>query len=286
MADAARRITADTAGERLPEPGARGELQDLAGAFNGLLGRLEESLERQRRFAGEASHQLRTPLTAMLGQLEVALRRDRPPEEYRQALAKAAGQAGRLRRIVEMLLFLARADAEARLPDLSPLDLAAWLPGHLAEAWGGHPRFAEIRAEPGGGPVAVLAQAALLGQALDNLLDNALKHDPRGPVAVRVGLEGGLARIEVEDRGEGIAPGEAGRVFEPFFRSPEARRRGLPGIGLGLAVTARIVSAFGGRIEVESRPGHGSRFTIRLPLAPAAGLEGEPTGTAQEAGDG
>src|SRR5581483_11619807 len=97
---------------RLPAADTGDELEELGLAFNDLLGRLQEAFERQRRFTGDASHQLRTPLTVMLGQIEVALRRDRPAGEYREALSVAHGQAERLRRIVEMLLFLARADAE------------------------------------------------------------------------------------------------------------------------------------------------------------------------------
>src|SRR5207248_10102086 len=133
MAGAARIMSAADLDQRLPAPGSRDELEDLRRAFNGLLGRLQEAFERQRRFTGDASHQLRTPLTVMLGQIEVALRRDRPAGEYRDALHVAHGQAVRLRQIVEMLLFLARADAEARLRHLERVELAGWLAGHLEQ---------------------------------------------------------------------------------------------------------------------------------------------------------
>ena len=112
MADAARTIHADDLGRRLPSAGTGDELEDLGRAFNDLLARLQESFERQRRFTGDASHQLRTPLTAILGQLEVLFRRDRPAEEYDRVLKLVQKQAAHLRLIVEMLLFLARADAE------------------------------------------------------------------------------------------------------------------------------------------------------------------------------
>jgi len=120
MAESVGAITVDDLGERLAVPKTHDELHELATSFNGLLNRLQESFARQSRFTGEASHQLRTPLSAMLGQIEVALRRERPPEEYRRALGAAHAQAERLSRIVETLLFLARADAEASLP--SPND--------------------------------------------------------------------------------------------------------------------------------------------------------------------
>lgn len=268
MTEAAKGITADDLGERLPVPAARDELLDLATRFNELLARLQDSFERQRRFTGEASHQLRTPLTAMIGQMEVALRRDRDPAEYRRVLTTAIAQAGRLTGIVEALLFLARADAEARHPDLEPVDLALWLDGHLTEMWSGHPRFAELRVEvPPGEPVCVDALPALLGQTVDNLLDNAFKYsDPGSPVAVVIGRQGNAAVIAVEDRGRGIAVEDFDRVFHPFFRASVVKQAGIGGVGLGLAVAARIVVALGGRIGVEARIGGGSRFVVRLPL--------------------
>jgi len=163
MTEAAKGITADDLGERLPLPAARDELHDLATRFNELLARLQDSFERQRRFTGEASHQLRTPLTAMLGQLEVALRRDREPDEYRRALTTAVAQTGRLRQIVESLLFLARADADARIPGLEEVNLTRWLSDHLAEVWSGHPRFADLQVEaPVDRSIMIFAQPTLM----------------------------------------------------------------------------------------------------------------------------
>src|SRR5262249_52927799 len=160
---------------------------DLGRTANGLLDRLQEAFERQRRFTGDASHQLRTPLAAMLGQAEVALRRDRPPEEYRRVLALVHDQAGHLSRIVEALLFLARADAEGELAGLEVLDLARWLPEQRPR-WGGHERAADLRLEQASpGPCRVKVQPVLLGQLLDNLLDNAFRYSAPG-TPVRVSL--------------------------------------------------------------------------------------------------
>lgn len=269
MTEAANRITADDLGARLPVPAARDELHELAGRFNDLLARLQDAFERQRRFTGEASHQLRTPLTAMLGQMEVALRRDRGPDEYRRALGTAVAQAGRLRQIVEALLFLARADADAELPDLEPIDLGAWVGGYLAEHALDHGGAVRLT---GSLPneVRVSAQPAMLAQVLGNLIDNARKYsDPGTPVTVSLVPGADDVLLSVEDAGTGIAPADLARVFEPFFRSADARRRGASGLGLGLAVAARVVRSFGGRIEVRSEMGRGSRFTIRLPLRTA-----------------
>jgi heavy metal sensor kinase len=266
MALGARSITAADLGQRLPGPATHDELEDLGRAFNDLLARLQEAFERQRRFTGDASHQLRTPLTALLGQIEVALRRDRDAEEYRRVIRAIQGQAARLRQIVDMLLFLARADAEARSPELERIDLAGWLAEHL-RSWSSHPRAADLRLEaPAGGPLWACVQAPLLGQAVDNLLDNACKYSPAGsPITLRTWREGDAVCLGVEDRGPGIAAGDLPHLFEPFYRSAEARRQGVGGVGLGLAVAARIVAAFAGRIEVQSGPEKGTRFTLLLP---------------------
>jgi len=266
MAEAARSMSAADLNERLPAAQTADELEDLCRAFNDLLGRVQEAFERQRRFTGDASHQLRTPLTVMLGQLEVALRRPRLAEEYREALAVARGQADHLRRIVEMLLFLARANAEAHLPELERTELGAWLAGHL-ESWVGNPRGRDLHVEAEHGPPRwVRVQPALLGQLLDNLLDNACKYsEPGTPITVRVGGDAAFATLAVEDAGSGIEATDLPHVFEPFYRSEAARRRGRGGAGLGLAVASRVAGALGGTLEVQSEPGRGSRFVLRLP---------------------
>lgn len=257
----AQELDATDPGWSLPTTATGDELDDLGRAFNDLLARLRVAFERQRRFSSDASHQLRTPLTALVGQIEVALRRDREPEEYRRVMGLLRGQARGLAQIVEALLFLGRADSEAGLPEATPLDLAAWIAGHL----GGHPLAGTIAVEANG-PVWVRAHAPLLAQLVDNLLDNAAKYGhPGETIVVRVDDEAGSARLVVEDHGPGIEPVDLPRVFEPFFRSIHARRRGRQGVGLGLAVVQRIATAFGGTIAVESVAGQGCRFVLKLP---------------------
>jgi heavy metal sensor kinase len=271
MAATARTINADELERRLPHPNTADELDDLGRAFNELLGRLQESFERQRRFTGDASHQLRTPLAAMLGQVEVALRRPRPPEEYERVLTLVHKQSAKLREIVEMLLFLSRADAEAKRPHLETVDLPPWLAEHL-QTWSAHPRYAGLHLDIApGATVCVKAQTPLLGQLVDNLLDNACKYsEPGTPVTLSLTAGPDGVRLSVEDRGHGIDAAELAHVFDPFYRSPQARRLGRSGVGLGLAVARRIAEAFGGELTAASEPGKGSRFTLRLPAdAPA-----------------
>ncbi len=256
MVDSARTLDAADPGWSLPEAGTGDESSTKLGrAFNDLLARLRVAFERQRRVSGDASHPLRTPLTALVGQIDVALRRERSPEEYRRVLGLVRGQAGNLARIVEALLFLGRADAEAGLPDTETLDLTAWVAGHIAD----HPSGAEIRLDlpEGGRPLKVRAHAALLGQLVDNLLGNAAKYGDLGaPVVVRLVDDGAVAALSVEDRGPGIDPADLPRIFEPFFRAERARRLGRPGVGLGLAVAKRIAAAAGaGRSTSRARRG-------------------------------
>jgi signal transduction histidine kinase len=262
MAASAAAIPAGEPGRRLEVAATGDELEELGRSFNGLLDRLQEAFERQRRFTGEASHQLRTPLAVMLGQVEVALRRERPPEEYRRVLGVVAEQSGRLQRVVEMLLFLARADADAGLPGVAPLALRAWLGEHL-RAWATHPRAADLRLQGEAQPVIALAHAPLLGQAVDALIDNALKYSmPSSLVTLSLVAEGGCVLLTVEDSGCGIEARDLPHVFEPFFRSPRQTNNG--GVGLGLALARRVVTAMGGEITAHSEAGRGSRFVVRL----------------------
>lgn len=280
MTEAAKSMGAADLTHRLPVADSADDLAALALAFNGLLDRLAEAFERERRFAGEASHQLRTPLTALIGQVEVALRREREPAEYRRALATVLDQSGRLRRVVEALLFLARAEADTRQPGVERIDLAAWTADRLRDR-ADRPRAGDLAFEPPAGAVPAEAHPDLLGELLDALIDNALKYsEPGTPVTVRVGRAPDGAWVEVEDRGCGIGAADLPHLFRPFFRSEAVRRRGVPGVGLGLAVAYRIATALGGSIGVTTEVGRGSRFRVRLPDATTRA--GAPSGTAVE----
>src|SRR5262245_27369771 len=164
MADAARSMGAADLSDRLPAPNSGDELAELGAAFNGLLDRLGEAFERERRFAGEASHQLRTPLTGLLGQVEVALLRERDSHEYRRVLGTVFEQGGGLKRVVESLLFLARSEAESLLPDREPAELTTWVLQHL-ERWRDHPRAGDLHFEAAGSePIRVAIHPDLFGE--------------------------------------------------------------------------------------------------------------------------
>jgi signal transduction histidine kinase len=273
MARAATAISATEIGQRLPTPGTRDDLDLLGRAFNDLLDRLNdafvrinEAYERQRRFAGDASHQLRTPIAALLGQVQVALRRDRSVDEYKRFLSRVEDDGARLRQIVESLLLLAQPDAHRPEPTL--VNLARWIPDHL-ERWMTHPRAPDLRAEiTENGPLSVRTHPALLSQLVDNLLENACKYsEPSSPIIVRAWRENGAVALGVRDQGCGLAAEDVPRVFEPFFRTELARRQGQPGVGLGLAVAQRIAANLGGTLVVESQPGAGCLFILQLPEA-------------------
>lgn len=265
MAEATRLINVGDLGQRLPRILAKDQLGELNHAFNDLLDRLQESFERQRRFTSDASHQLRTPLTTILGQVEVALRRDRPQEEYRRVLTTVQQNASHLARLVETLLFLARTDVDSSALALEPVDLAIWLPSHL-QTWSAHDRFSDIHLRmPSDPSCRVTVHSQLLGELLNILLDNACKYsDPQSTIEVQLRWTARSVQIGVEDHGWGIAETDMQRLFTPFCRSEEVRRRGVEGVGLGLSIAARLAKSFGGQISAVSQIGYGSCFTIQF----------------------
>lgn len=270
----ARGLDASDPGWSLDDPGTGDELDELGRAFNELLGRLHLAYERQRRFGSDASHQLRTPLTVLIGQVEVALRHERSGDEYRRVLRSALGRALQLSQIVEALLFLARAEGDSTLSAGEPLDLRDWVSTHLADSPWAVARRPELDA-----PIPVVVHAPLLGQALDNLLDNARKYGrPGDPIVVETSRRDGSGVLTVVDSGPGIPSEDLPHVFEPFYRSPAARRLGTPGAGLGLALVQRIAAALGGTVAVvQGEPDRGCRVELRLPLAADAdALAGAP----------
>ncbi|HEY7427315.1 MAG TPA: HAMP domain-containing sensor histidine kinase [Gemmataceae bacterium] len=275
MASCAKTLHGDQPDQLLPVAPTGDELEDLGHSFNDLLMRLREVLERQRQFTGDASHQLRTPLTAVLGQVEVALRQERSPAEYQRVLQIVQRRGGEMRQTVELLLFLARMPARTEPPDTRILSLASWLEEY-ARRWTDHPRGQDIHWPDPSADAAgdIRTQPALLGQLLDNLLDNACKYTAPGtPIRVRVERAQRGVMLTVSDEGPGIHAEDLPHLCDPFYRSVEARRLGRPGVGLGLTVVQRIVKVLGGELHIDSKLDEGSCFRVYLP---AVG-EGSPS---------
>ncbi|UUO07070.1 HAMP domain-containing histidine kinase [Blastopirellula sp. J2-11] len=265
MANQTRLITGFQSDARLPVSRPADELASLAAAFNDLLDRLQKSYHQQQRFTSDAAHQLRTPLTVLLGQIDVAMRRPRSEAEYRDLLQTLREQTDELQKMVSSLLFIARAEGDAQLPDRETLVLTTWLQS-VRKRWDHHPRSADISFILSH-DATLTTSVSLLSQAIDNLLQNAVKYSPPGsPITLSThAISAQQLEITVSDAGVGISPEELESIFDPFFRSSSARRNGTTGVGLGLTIVSRIAGVLGGNIVCDSQPGNGSRFTLRLP---------------------
>ncbi|MDO8616784.1 MAG: ATP-binding protein [Dehalococcoidia bacterium] len=264
----AQRISADDLSQRLDLDLPDDELGRLARTFNDMIARLESAFRRQRQFTADASHELRTPLTAIKGHSEVALQRSRSPESYRQALVAINEEADRVIRLTTSLLSLARADAGQIPLSLEDVDVAEAV---RAAAEHSHPsaerKQVRLRVDPGP-ETRVTADEDLLIQLMLNLLDNAIKYTPSGgEVTVGWATESDAVSLKVRDTGIGIDREDIPHIFDRFYRVDKARSRAAGGAGLGLSISLWIAEAHGGSIVVESQPGKGSTFTVRLPLA-------------------
>jgi two-component system OmpR family sensor kinase len=245
------------------------EYRRLVDVLNTMLGRIQGAFEAQRRFTADASHELRSPLTAMRGELELALRRERQPDEYRRVLESTLEEAVRLSRITEDLLVLARSDSGALHLRPEPTSVAE-VAGRVLERLDGQAREKgiELTLDAEGNTVAYV-DAGLVGQAVWNLADNAIKYTPPGGrVGVRVRLRGQELALVVEDTGPGFREPE--QAFRRFFREDVARTHGTAadGTGLGLPIVQAVAEAHGGHASVENRAGGGALVVVRLPVEP------------------
>ncbi len=273
MAATAREIGADRLDARLPVANPDDEFGQLATVFNETLARLEAAFDAMRRFSSDASHELRTPLAALRAVGEVGLREGRSADELREAIGSMLEEAGRLGALADNLLALSRADAGTFRPALAAVDVTELgrqvvdLLRVLAEE-----KDQQLVAS---GPDALLARAdpALLRQALVNLVDNAVKFTPaRGRIEVATGERGGEIHVSVQDNGPGIPAEVQARVFERFYQVDPSRSSARRGAGLGLAIARTMTELQGGRIEVSSALGSGTRFTLVLPAAAPGGV--------------
>jgi signal transduction histidine kinase len=265
-----------------------------------MLERIDLAFRRQRQFTGDAAHELRTPLSLMRSQIDLAMTQAETPVEYREALGALDGDVSRMTTLVGMLLSLARADAGQLMPNREPVDLAD-LALDVAD------QLEPIALENGLTittdlqPVMATVDADMIIQVLVNLIDNAITNTPSGgTIKVKVvsgqrsvvssslpdlGAANGKSKaslasnrqqaiVTVSDTGIGIAPEHLPRIFDRFYRVDTGRARSRGGIGLGLAICQAIVHAHHGTLTARSQPGSGSTFTLTLPLgSPPEGEE-------------
>src|SRR5208337_2558287 len=263
MATTARHISSTNLRERILPEGYPFELASLAGTFNQMLDRLEESFERISRFSADIAHDLRTPVNNIRGEAEVALARARGADEYRNVIESCLEEAVRLSDLIGDLLFLARAE--------SPLTHLRRERVDIGELLGGVREYYEASAADSGisltttvagEPVIAELDRTLLQRAVGNLVSNALAHTPPGgAVVLRTNTYSSTIRIEVSDTGVGIPAEALPRVFDRFFRVDSSRSQGSGGTGLGLAIVQSIALLHGGKVEISSQPGQGTRVT-------------------------
>lgn len=266
---AAEEIEAGDLAKRVQVPSKMDELGRLAVTFNRMIARLQAAFERQRQFTADASHEMRTPLAVMRGDIEIALRRERKPEEYRSVLTSNLEEIIRLSRLVEDLLMLARADAGQTLLQCEPMaldELCAQVTEYLTPL--AEDKGQQLQYLPPSSPVKVNGDAQRLKQLLLNLLDNAIKYTPpNGTIQLTLTQEQQDAVLSISDTGRGIPEEDLPHIFDRFFRhSRSTSDKTVQGFGLGLSIVKWIVDSHGGKITAESKLDKGTKFTVRLPL--------------------
>lgn len=260
----AKSISVQNLSARLRVPRTGDELQRLSETWNEMLERLETAVGRMRQFTADASHELRTPLALIRATADLALRRERKPEEYVRSLRDIEAEATRMTELAESLLELTRADNPVELA-MAETDLNAIVEDVVA-------RNREFAAAKGvalesrtpAAPATAPANEYAIRRLLTALVDNAMKYTPTGgTVTVATARRDGGIVLSVDDTGDGIDPGALPHIFERFYRADPARSRGN-GVGLGLSIAQAIAQAHGSRIAVESKPGEGARFEVLL----------------------
>ncbi|MGH0032470.1 MAG: sensor histidine kinase [Myxococcota bacterium] len=266
----ARQIGGSNLESSIPTTGSGDELDQLAGTLNDMIGRIRGSMERERRFTGNAAHQLLTPLAAIRNQIDVTLARERSSDEYLEALEGVRGETARMAEEVEAMLRLARSEGGLPEDHREPCDVAAilrtvadfFLP--LASD-----RGVELAID-GGSEVTVLGDESWLTQLFSNVVSNAIKYTPPGGRVTLVWrLDTDTIQVSVSDTGPGIGSDSPETVFERFHRSRSAGA--TPGFGLGLPIAREIARAHGGNVTIERSSAEGTTVRVTLPTAPPMG---------------
>jgi two-component system, OmpR family, heavy metal sensor histidine kinase CusS len=267
IAATARRITSMNLRERIGSEGYPSELASLAGTFNEMLDRLEESFERISKFSADIAHDLRTPVNNIRGEAEVALARARTVDEYRDVLESSLEEAVRLSELIGDLLFLARAESPLTELHCEHVNISELLTT-VRDYYEASATDAGILLVANDGSESLNAELdrSLMLRAVSNLVSNAIAHTPPGGIVTLAATnEDAAIRIEVSDTGAGIPAEALPRVFDRFFRVDPSRSKTSGGTGLGLAIVQSILTLHGGSAEISSQLGRGTRVTLRMP---------------------
>ena len=261
----AKAISAERLDERLPLDAVPVELADLANSFNDMLSRLDDSFRRLSDFSADLAHELRTPVSNLVTQTQVALSKARSADEYREILYSNLEEYDRITRMISDMLFIAKTDNGLIVPQCEPIDLAAEIDGLIEFYQALAEEKSVVLARAGDGQIS--GEKLMLRRAVSNLLSNAIRHTPkRGNIVVSVeSANPRMVRIAVENTGDDIPSEHLPRLFDRFYRSDPSRQRNSDGAGLGLAIAKSIVDAHGGKLAVSSNNGL-TRFTITLPV--------------------
>ncbi|MDO9263649.1 MAG: ATP-binding protein [Desulfosalsimonadaceae bacterium] len=254
---------------RIPEIGADDEMQGLIRSLNAMIGRLETAFAHINQFSSHVAHELKTPLAIVKGEMELALRETRSPDEYQRVLAVSLEEVDRLVRIIRDLLLLARLDYSPDVFSFETFDLSAFLADiHEHSNILAEPKHLAIHLDVPAAPLWIRGDEAHLRRLFLNLIHNAVKFTPeKGQIIITLGTIAGHAQVTVSDTGKGIASQNIANVFNPFFHTRPDDPDAEPGSGLGLSIAQAIAKAHKGEITVQSPPGEGAAFTVRLPLA-------------------
>ncbi len=264
VTETARRLSARQLGERLAATDAPLEVRDHVDAFNGMLARLEAAFQRLADYSADIAHELRTPISNLMTQTQVALSRPRTIDEYQDILASNLEEYERIARMVSDMLFLAKAEENALAHAGESIDLASEADA-LIDFYEALADERQVRIERQG-QASVHGDRLMLQRALSNLISNALRHTPAGG-AITIAIEAHAAqvRIAVSNVGDPIPPDQLERIFDRFHRASTQRARHGEGAGLGLAITRSIVRAHGGEISAQSSAAGVTCFAITLP---------------------
>lgn len=275
MAEKAKLIGVTDLSQRIPVPDTEDEIQNLAKTFNRLLDRLEKAFISQERFISNASHQLKTPLSIMRGELDVLRQKNRSPEEVQEFLESASSEIDHLSKLVQELLLLARVEAGKESIPFTDLQMDELVLDSVRRLQ----KFADkqkvqlrfnLEEEDSGSEIAsgrVRGDEHLLRCLIENLIENAIKYSPEGKIVeIRVRSHTQSVEVWVRDEGPGISDAQKEKVFERFNRG-EMANKGIEGVGLGLAIANKIAELHGGKLSLDSEVGKGSLFRAQFPTS-------------------